>query len=251
MDNEISIHTALPEIKRVLLNAQDWYEMSEICCASETSEAEKGQLASVKAKQYGGFLYAVPSVLHGARSGNHVANAWQLLPESLYQGEAIDAVNWPKVHAEKRYGYGYEGLRVKVTGQIMVMVKPVDFVRGLPTVPPLSLEMAEAFDKDCRSAGWRSHMFGEGSTITWHKLAGHPVVVYEKEGREPMATLLWKYQGRIHDHYLHTKVEGFSFDTDTTPEPSNSEPETELASKTFGTRKKRNTEADLMQGCLF
>lgn len=246
-ERAICFADALPEIRTYTLAGQEWNEMADICSAQALSEAGKDVTPSVKAKQFKGFLYAVTSYCSGP---NNEVNAWQLIPESLYSGVTMNKVDWVKVHAEVRYGYAYLGLRVKVDGKVMILAKPVNFLRALPTVAPISMEQAQAYDAQCRTMGWRPNCYGDSPKISWHKLAGHPVVVYERDGKPSRGTLICNISGVIQDFHLSNSEEGMSFDTVHTPvdlPPSTNE----LGSKTFGSRPKQTAEALQAQACLF
>lgn len=234
-------------IRSVTLTGQEWEEMTDIYSGMAIAEAGKNEIASVKAKQYGGFLYTVTSYSSGASNEIH---AWQLIPERLYTEATMDKVDWPKVHAEKSHAFSYLGLRVKVAGQVMICAKPVNFLRGLPTVAPLSMSEAQTYDKERRSVGWRPHTYGADPTISWHKLAGHPVVIYESEGKRSRGTLICRIRGEIQDFHLSLAEEGLNFDTDIEQAVATSA-NGELGAKTFGTRPKRGSEVSMDQACLF
>lgn len=239
--------TDLPEIRSVLLSAQDWEDMTRVYSTVELSETPSGQIASVKAKQCGGFLYTVFSISYG---GWHEINAWQLIPESLYEGDTCIEIDWDVVRAQRRHGYSYVGLRVKVAGKVMVCSKPVNFLRSLPTVKPLSMEEALDYDNQCRRAGWRPHLFGAQPNVTWRKLAGHPVVIYELEGRDTRTVLIWKHRGEVQEFSITRAEKDLNFDTET-EQIEAPESTAELAFKTFGKRQKRDAEGQALQGALF
>lgn len=238
---------ALPEIRTYTLAGQEWIEMADICAAQELSEGSKDVTPSVKAKQFKGFLYAVTSYCSGR---NYEVNAWQLIPESLYSGITMNKVDWAKVHAEERYGYGYLGQRVKVDGKVMILAKPVNFLRALPTVAPISMEQAQAYDAQCRPMGWRPTCYGDSPKISWHTLAGHPVVIYEVDGKPSRGTLICNISGVIQDFHLSKAEEGMGFDTIHTPvdlPPATNE----LGFKTLGSRPKQTAAELQAQTCLF
>ncbi|KGG87408.1 hypothetical protein P245_20305 [Comamonas thiooxydans] len=247
VDPQASNQTELPEIRSVLLSGQDWEDMTRIYSTVELTETPSGHTASVKAKQYGGFLYTVFSIAYG---GWNEINAWQLLPESLYEGDTCIEIDWEKVRARKRHGYSYLGLKVKVAGKVMVCAKPVNFLRSLPTVKPLSMEEALAYDIQCRRAGWRPHLFGTQAKVTWRKLAGHPVVIYELDGKDSRTALIWKHRGVIQEFSISRAEKDLNFDTET-EQIDAPESAAELASKTFGKRQKRDTEGHAVQAALF
>ena len=243
----ICFEDSLPEIRSVTLSGQEWLSMSGICSALEISEAGKNGIASVKAKQYGGYLYAVTSYSSGP---HNEVNAWQLIPESLYTGITMDKVDWEKVHAEKRYGYSYLGLRVKVAGKVMICAQPVNFLRGLPTVQPITLLEAQAYDKVCRPWGWRATSYGEEAKSSWHMLAGHPLVIYERAGKPSRGTLICKIHGQIQDFHLSKAEDGLNYDTEDV-QPKMPTEDNMLGAKTFGSRPKQSSEASQAQACLF
>ena len=192
--------------KRVLLAAQDWESMAGINSCGILTEVKPGQTANVKSMEYAGFLYSAFSTIYGGYTGESVIEAWQLIPEKLYTGSIYLDSDWSSSEHPERQRGDYLGYRVKVKGQPMVCAKSVHFVRVLPTVQPLTLEAAIAYDEEARKYGWRALQFGGQAKVTWRSLAGHPVVMYERDGGKSLAMLLWRYKKQILEYTLHSDV---------------------------------------------
>jgi hypothetical protein len=140
-------------------------------------------------------------------SGLYQVDAWQLVPEILFEGEVWNYVDHLDFDESMRERGDYTGMRVSVRGSIMICAKPVTIVRALPTVPALRPAEAIEYDEKAREYGWRSMRFKEG-TVTWKLLQGHPVAVYQLPGDgQQAAVLLWRYQGHIEDYYLGDSVD--------------------------------------------
>ena len=196
-----------PEEKRFIVPAQDWEEWSSLCCAQKLAEANSGEVISVPAMEHGGYLHAVFSVLYGGRSGEYKAYAWQLVPAVLYPGESWTHVSGCDFDDSVRERGDYTGMRVSVRGAELICAKPVNFIRTLPTSPPVSTQDAKRYDEMSRGYGWRSMRFN-GAKVSWKLLQGHPVVVYEAtNGGGHMAVLLWKHKGIIQDYYLGNQID--------------------------------------------
>ena len=87
----------------------------------------------------------------------------------------------------------------------MVCAKPVNFVRSLPTVTPISIEEAMTFELSLRKSGWRSYSFRDATTI-WSSLDGHPVCTYARTDVNPEVNILfWKGNGPIQEHMLQRR----------------------------------------------
>lgn len=191
------------QAKRVLVPAQEWECAAGACCAQRMAEATAGDIVTVPAYEFAGYLYAVLSYSTGGHAGEWRVEAWQLLPRRLYSGPTTGAISWMgHDDSSSRVRGDSTGLRLKIRGSEMVCAKPVHFIRTLPTVPAISASAAIAYDAGMRSSGWRAHFY-QGAKVAWKTLAGHPVVVYEcpQRGR-PMAMLLWRYEKAILEYLL-------------------------------------------------
>ncbi len=193
----------------VPLPAQQWEEFPKIVSCQILSEAKPGETVNVKSTQYGGFLYTAFSACYGGLHNGSRVHAWMLVPEKLYPHRVYTDTNWDSEVDPDRSRGDYTGFRVKVKGQPMICTKEVHFLRTIPTVKPLTIDEAKAIDNEARKYGWRSHFYGKDAITTWHKLCGHPVVVYERGEDERTGVLLWREGKKNHDlvlnedHYMH------------------------------------------------
>lgn len=202
-----------PEAKTVTVPAQQWAQWSTICCAMKMAEAKSGEVPSVPSLELGGYLHVVFSVMYGGLSGLYQADAWQIVPVGLYDGQTWNHVSGHEFDETVRERGDYTGMLVSVRGTQMVCSKPVSVIRSLPTVRPIPPDEAMAYDEKARCYGWRALHY-QGAKIGWKMLQGHPVVVYQMPDEERrMAVLLWKHEGHIEDYYL-----GASLDTSNLPD---------------------------------
>jgi hypothetical protein len=202
--NETVGRLIMPEAKSISIPSQVWAEAADAYCGDRLSETAVGDVVTVKEFTHGGFLYAVFATKTGGWSGDYVVYAWQLHPLQAYSGRttgAICASEWDRLRARG----DKTGMIVKVRGKKMVCAKPVNFVRSLPTVTPLSIEEAMTFELSLRKSGWRSYSFRDATSI-WSSLAGHPVCTYARTDANPEVNILfWKGSGPIQEHMLQRR----------------------------------------------
>lgn len=179
--------------------------MTSIVSCSILSETKPGATANVKSAEYAGFLYTAFSACYGGLHSGSIINARKLIPEKHYLGEIFTDTDWDSGEPGSRERGDYTGFRVKVRGVPMICTQEVHFQRQLPSVKPLSLEAAKEIDEIARRMGWRSLFYG-GTSPTWHQLSGHPVAMYEKDGLDTIAVLIWKQGKHAHDLVLQEKT---------------------------------------------
>lgn len=192
---------AMPEAKRILLPAQEWELATKAYCGDRLSEADPGDVVTVKEFEHAGFLYAVFACSYGGYSGEYWVDAWQLLPATSFSGITTGVIDSSEYGGSRARG-DMTGLVVNVRRRKMVCSKPVHFIRQLPTVRPLPIAQAIDFDNSSQKAGWRAFRY-KHPAVTWAEFAGHPVAVYaETDEHQEMRVLYWKSMGTIHEYFL-------------------------------------------------
>jgi len=183
----------------ITLPAETWMEMTEAYSAQMAAEFRGPPPEPVRARPYREGLYTVFSVACGSWDGQCWGRieAWRLVPESLWDGETIPSY--------RDAGWDKTGLKVRFRKKIWICAELVNFLAGLPK-RSMSLEEAQAYDAGCEY-GWR-RLWYRSPEITWHSLAGHPVVRYQ-EGDKRDSVLLWKYRGKTEEIRIadHIKLE--------------------------------------------
>lgn len=203
---ENSHHQAEPS--RVVLPVQEWVRFANAYCGERFAEADGKNVMSVPAIQYGGYLHAIVSCQYGGVTSEHLANGYRLVPVSMFHGDTVEHLDWrDPATVEKRRRGDMTGLVVKVNGKRLVCAKAVNFVRDLPTVPPVSLKDAKEFDERSSTMGWRS-MRNAGAEITWRALKGHPVAIYDHPlHMSRLSVLYWQGEHGVEEYVLHQSLD--------------------------------------------
>ena len=178
------------DVKTVSLPAQEWEAFSKAYSADLLIEAGSDKVGGVRTHEFEGFLYTVMSISYLGSMGQSVLEAWQLVPEKMFNGETFENRNWDRLVAMGRERGDFTGYKVKVKGKPMICTKEVRFRASTPTVRPISLQEAQDTDAMVRRYGWRAHLFSE-VLPQWHFHQGHPVAVYENDRRR-LLVLLWR-----------------------------------------------------------
>lgn len=194
-------------MSQISVPVEQWEGFAKSNSCSNAVEQKGGKPVSVRTFSYGGFIYTSFGTMFGSYGSGikPTIYAYKLLPESLYQG-----VTTPIYHDDEAIKNGARergdmiGLVVSVAGKLAVCAEKVDFLCGLPSTRPLSIEEAKAFNTTQEDAGWRS-LFYDGS-CSWFTLNGHPVAVYEKE-RNSSAVLFWRGGGSVQEMSIADDVE--------------------------------------------
>ncbi|WP_304526910.1 hypothetical protein [Halomonas sp. I5-271120] len=184
---------------------EQWAELTEMYSAPQLvgSKPEKGP-ASVKSQVFRGHRYTAIGIMYGPYGGrtNPVINAYRLALPSQFDGEMRREYHDEQAIVDGRRARGdHTGLLVKAAGTTMVCATPVNILQGLPGTPVVDISLAKVSEKQRRGTGWRARH--AGGVVTWHSLAGHPVVRYEGPDIAPHQCLIWSPDGNaMHDMHL-------------------------------------------------
>jgi hypothetical protein len=142
-------------VERIHLAAEVWESLTHINSCSLAVEQKPGALISVHSGVVQGKRYTAFGTIY---CGTHsVIDAWEMQPESLFQGEKTNIYHDEQAIAEGRRDRGdMRGLRVKHKGSVYVLSNRVDLVKDLPS-PAATLSMNETVEheKQVSSQGWR------------------------------------------------------------------------------------------------
>lgn len=212
-------------MSEVLVPAETWKRVASAYSAHLAVEQKGNKPITALTAEHGGYFYTVFGVTHGPWGGatKPSANAYKLLPVSMYDGETTVAYHDRKaIESGARKRGDMTGLIVSVKGELMVCAERVRFLMDLPGTRPLSLAEAMSHDEGRRGAGWRALWYG-GKEPDWFSLRGHPVAVYRghKTLDDDRAVLLWKHDGAIHELGIDDDVLLDGVDRERVPVASN------------------------------
>jgi hypothetical protein len=168
------------DTKTVRVPLPQWEEMAAQSSVKALEESYGKGIVNVRNARFCGRPIMISGILYGGLEGASIYG-WWLVPESDYTGML------PITHlyhdaeaiiAGTRQRGDLRGLKVRWSGEILIVQSKVHVHPELPKVP-LSLAEAQAEDQKLRRAGgWRVNITKREVPPVWWTLRGHPVVEY-------------------------------------------------------------------------
>ncbi len=187
--------------KRIQIPAEQWESFSEAYSSDTAAEHKGNKPIPVKTFEYGGFRYTVFGTIYQAFSleKSSTMKAYKLIPMTMYQGETTLVYHdSDAIRQGLRHRGDMTGLIVSYQGNLMVCAEQVFFEKGLPTMRPLSVAEARAYNEK-QTGGWRFLNHSE-SKQKWFTFHGHPVVLYQFDREwKNVAILFWRKGAAIQE----------------------------------------------------
>lgn len=173
----------------ILVPAERWEKLAGMNSCNMEAQKDKTKPVSVKSDTYQGKRYTAFGCMYGSLFES-VIDAWEMLPEAMYQGETTTVYHDEAAIQEGRRSRGdMSGLLVVHQGKRYVLDKRVALKKGLPS-PAAAISMDEAmrYVDEASKYGWRA-LFGH-TQPSFVMREGHAFECYQEQ--ETINVLLFR-----------------------------------------------------------